>query len=321
MTARSGHVAQLKESGSFFAGGQKVTLTGQPSQQVQVARNAPPREVDLNGDYITAQCYVQYITQQMPLFDHPVMFWHGGAMTGATWENRPGGEPGWQNHFLQRGFDTFVCDAVERGRAGWSPYPQIYESSPIHRTLNDAWSLFRFGDPTGYATDPAAREPFEGLRFPVEHFDVMAAQFVPRWTDHAAITMDAYEAALDKTGPVWLVAHSQGGNLALEAAARFPEYILGLVVIEPASAPAGLAAVPKVPHLFVWGDNIDQVPIWQNYRAGADAYMDQLRAAGASVSLLDLPAEGIHGNSHVPMMDSNAGEIADRVIDWIAALV
>lgn len=313
------HQVQLKETGSFFAGGNKVSLTGQPRQQVQVARNAPARDVDLNGDYITGQCYVQYIRQQQPRFADPVMFWHGGAMTGVTWENRPDGQPGWQNHFLHRGFDTFVCDAVERGRAGWSPYPQIYESPPIHRTLNDAWSLFRFGEPGGYATEPNAREPFDGLRFPVERFDAMAAQFVPRWTSHAAITLDAYEAVLHKTGPVWLVAHSQGGNLALEAAARFGRNIRGLVVIEPASAPTNVAVTSDVPHLFVWGDNIDRAPIWRSYRNGADQYADALRTAGAAVSVLDLPAMGIRGNSHVPMMDNNSSDIADRVIDWIAA--
>lgn len=48
----------IKEIGSFFVGGQTVTLTGQPQRQLQVTRSGPPRIVDQNGDYITGQTYI-----------------------------------------------------------------------------------------------------------------------------------------------------------------------------------------------------------------------------------------------------------------------
>jgi hypothetical protein len=41
-------------------------------------------------------------------------------MTGANWETMPAGRPGWQMFFLHAGFDVFVSDAVERGRALWN---------------------------------------------------------------------------------------------------------------------------------------------------------------------------------------------------------
>ena len=100
---------------SFFAGGRIATLSGQPKGQIQVARNGPTREVDLNGDYVTGQAYVHFVRQVAPRFDTPVMFWHGGAMTGVTSEMIPDGRPGWQSRFLDAGFDTYVCDAMERG--------------------------------------------------------------------------------------------------------------------------------------------------------------------------------------------------------------
>ncbi len=99
---------QISEIGSFFAGGRIETLVGQPQRRIQVARNGPDRLVDLNGDYVTGQCYVQFVRQVSPKFDAPVMFWHGGAMTGATWETTPDGRPGWQNFFMNAGFDTFA---------------------------------------------------------------------------------------------------------------------------------------------------------------------------------------------------------------------
>lgn len=309
--------ATIAEMGAFFAGGRVVTLTDQPQRQVQVARNGPARTVDLNGDYVTGQCYVQFARVAEPQFGAPVMFWHGGAMTGATWETTPDGRPGWRSRFLAEGFDVYICDAVERGRAGWSPYPEIYATAPIFRTQNEAWSLFRFGDPTGYASDPAEREPYEGALFPIEHLEQFSAQFVPRWTDHGEETLAAYFEALRRTGPVWLIAHSQGGNFALDAAARHPEFFKGVVVIEPASAPVDIGGAAKVPHLFIWGDYIERSPTWIAYRGGADAYAESLRKAGSPVQVLDLPAVVGPGNTHVPMMDLNSDEVAGLIADWI----
>ncbi len=307
---------QIAEIGSFFAGGRTVTLTDQPQKQVQVARNGPARLVDLNGDYVTGQCYVQYVRQSAPKFDAPVMFWHGGAMTGVTWETTPDGRPGWQMRFLEEGFDAYVCDAVERGRSGWSPFPEIYDAPPIFRTGNEAWELFRFGHPEGFRCGGACR-PYDGLQFPVDCLDHFLAQFVPRWTNHGSETLDAYFEALARTGPVWLIAHSQGGHFALEAAARHPEYFRGVVIIEPASAPDEIGDAHKVPHLFLWGDNIQHSSTWMSYRKRADLYAARLANAGGVVDTLDLPKRGICGNSHVPMMDKNSDAIAGLIERWI----
>ena len=312
---------QISEIGSFFAGGRTVTLTDQPQKQVQVARNGPARLVDLNGDYVTGQCYVQFVRQVAPKFEDPVMFWHGGAMTGVTWETTPDGRRGWQMRFLGAGFDTYVCDAVERGRAGWSPFPEIYDTPPIFRTGNEAWELFRFGNSDGYNGGGNGHRPYDGLQFPVDCMDHFLAQFVPRWTNHGSETLDAYFDALDRTGPVWLIAHSQGGHFALEAAARHPEYFRGVVVIEPASAPEETGEAHKVPHLFVWGDNIQRSLTWMAYRQHADLYADQLANGGGSVDTLDLPSSGIRGNSHVPMMDRNSDAIAGLIEKWISKTV
>ncbi|MEM9629703.1 MAG: esterase [Pseudomonadota bacterium] len=307
----------IRDIGCFFAGGHIETLTGQPKRQIQVARNGPSRMVDMNGDYVTGQCYVQYVRQVSPAFDAPVMFWHGGAMTGVTWETTPDGRPGWRSYFLSAGFDTYVCDAMERGRAGWSPYPDIYSSAPIFRTQDEAWYMFRIGEQGSYAHDPRERRSFPGSQFPIESFDAFGAQLVPRWTDHGNESLDAYYDALRRVGPVWLIAHSQGGNLALEAVATLPELFKGVVVIEPAAAPPDMGNAQKVPHLFVWGDNMEQLPTWVAYRQVVKDYIEKLSGAGGRVDLLDLPAEGIHGNSHLPMMDRNCEIVAERILAWI----
>jgi hypothetical protein len=42
-----------------------------------------------------------------------------------------------------------------------------------------------------------------------------------------------------------------------------------------------------------------------------------MKAAGGSVDVVDLPKAGIHGNSHVMMMDKNNLEVADLIQTWL----
>nr|WP_255697219.1 alpha/beta fold hydrolase [Sinirhodobacter sp. WL0062] len=253
-----------------------------------------------------------------PRSDVPILFWHGGAMTGVTWETTPDDRPGWSQIFLRHGHDVVVSDAVERGRASWSPYPQIYDSAPLFRTAEDAWYLFRMGA----AKDFAQRRPFAGLRFPIAQFDQLCAQFVPRWTTNAQATIAAYMQLVARFERVIIVAHSQGGWFAQCLAARMPEHIAAVVLLEPAGAPnlkpEEMARSAQVPHLYVWGDNCDGHPAWNSYKNDATAHSESLRVLGGTVETLDLPRRGIVGNSHMPMMDDNSDEIASMILAWLA---
>ena len=44
-----------------------------------------------------------------------------------------------------------------------------------------------------------------------------------------------------------------------------------------------------------------------------------MSAAGCDVTWIDLPARGIHGNSHALMADDNSDDIAGLVLDWMTA--
>ncbi|WP_435259947.1 alpha/beta fold hydrolase [Thioclava sp. FR2] len=307
----------LRDIRSFHVGGATVELVGQPRQEVRVSPDAAPRTVDMNGHYVSGQLYAQHFMLEQPRSDVPILFWHGGAMTGVTWETTPDDRPGWSQFFLRQGHDVVVSDAVERGRASWSPYPQIYDSAPLFRTAEDAWYLFRMGE----AEDFADRRPFSGQRFPIRRFDQLCAQFVPRWTTNAETTIAAYMQLVARFDRVIVIAHSQGGWFAQSLAARMPERIAAVVLLEPAGAPnldkEGLARSARVPHFYVWGDNCDSHKAWKPYKSDAIAHSDSLRDLGGQVETLDLPKQGIYGNSHMPMMDDNSDEIASMVATWL----
>ena len=135
----------VREVGSFHVGGRTATVSGMPTRDVVFSPGAPPIKVDPNGEFAVEQMYVQYVKLAQPKAKVPILLWHGGGLSGVTWETKPDGKPGWQQFFLNSGYDVYVSDAVERGRASWARYPEIFKSEPMFRTKKEAWELFRIG--------------------------------------------------------------------------------------------------------------------------------------------------------------------------------
>lgn len=308
-------IIALREVRSFFVGGDLVRLSGLPIREIPTIPGAPLRCADPNGTYAVGQLYVQQYLQANPTASYPVHLWHGGGLTGACWETTPDGRPGWLDVFLRRGFDTYLTDAPERGRASWAPYPTINAEAPWHRTLEMAWWMFRFGPEGGYDPDPAKWRTYPDLKFPVEAAETFLKQFVARWGSRTsdAWAISAYAELLDQSDPGVVVAHSQGGLYALDLAARHPDRLLGLVLVEPV-APRdeqfNYAALNSTPILIVTGDNLTSRP-------ALEAFCLRARAAGSAVKWLDLPQLGVTGNSHMLMMDTNNLAIAIQVLKWM----
>src|SRR5256712_13010819 len=78
----------------------------------------------------------------------PLLMWHGGGLTGVTYETTPDGREGWLNLFVRKGWDVYVSDAVERGRAGFAS-PDVWPSEPIFLNYADPFERFRIGDGEG----------------------------------------------------------------------------------------------------------------------------------------------------------------------------
>ncbi|WP_454669249.1 alpha/beta fold hydrolase [Achromobacter kerstersii] len=306
----------LKSIRSHFLGGAEAVAGGVPMQQQQVVDNASARLVDMNGGYSVGQLYVQEYRLAQPRHPYPILLWHGGGMTGAQWESTPDGREGWMWRLLQAGYDVFVSDAPERGRASWAMYPQVYDSAPIFRSKEEAWRLFRIGPADGYAPAGQPRRAYPAQQFPTDAFDTFSKQFVPRWLTHGDMALDAYRQLLDLAGPCIVIGHSQGGGFATLLAQEYAATVRAVVAVEPTGTPA-TACCQLPPQLLVWGDHFGADDTWQRYRAQTDAYWNALRTAGQRADVLDLPAAGIAGNSHFCMLDRNSDQIAGLIVDWL----
>jgi pimeloyl-ACP methyl ester carboxylesterase len=310
----------LRSMGSFHIGGREAVVTGKPVQDVLLVPGSVPARIDPNGTYQVEAMYVQYAIPAEPRGAVPLLLWHGGGLTGVTWESTPDGREGWQQYFLRRGWPTYVSDAVERGRAGWAMFPDIFRGEPVFLTKNDPWERFRIGaGPGSYRT----RTPLPGNQFPVEAYDDFMRQVVPRWTTTDAAQLAAYTALVRRVGPAVVLAHSQGGMFAVRAAQAEPAQVRALVLIEPSgfgeAGPEALAALRDVPVLAVYGDYIDQDARWPAIRQRGLDFYAKLREAGGSIEVVSLPERGIRGNGHLMMMDRNNQAVAQVVQDWLAA--
>jgi len=311
----------LRSLGSFHIGGSFARLADRPQVELTPVPGSPSIHIDPNGCFPFGQMYVQYARLESSKSPWPLFLWHGGGMTGACWESTPDGRPGWQTHFLRRGLDVYICDAVERGRASWSRFPDIYPTEPFFMPQHAAWELYRVGRAEGFSDDPRSRHGFVGTRFPVQDFDAFTRQIVPRWSSNDALIQAAYGELLSREGPCIVLAHSQGGGFALRAALAFPQLIKALVLVEPGGAPDlaphDIVSLSGIPTLVVWGDNIDAVPFWATAKKLSDSIVASISRLGGKASTMDLPAMGIHGNSHLPMMDRNSDEIAGHIQVWL----
>ena len=302
--------------GSFYAGGRQVRIEGQPIARIQFTPTVD-FDWDPNGLFHIEQAYAQWFVPADRRHERPIVLLHGGGFTGTMWEATPDGRPGWLQNFLAEGYPVYVVDNVERGRAGWCPFPSLWPGPPILRSAEEAWSLFRIGAAENFA----ARRPFDPQRFPTGAFDELIRGSVPRFprqTDDAAVR--ALDAVLAKIGrPVALVAHSQGGEIALRTALSAPERVAALVLVESSGFPPAGAAV-GFPVLQVVGDHLDATPLWIDLAARYRAFATELKRRGTRNDAWFLAERGVRGNSHMPMLDDNSAEIAREIGAWLGAI-
>ncbi len=306
----------LRDMGSFHIGGRKVEVSGKPVKDLVFTPGGAPTTVDLNGTYLVESMYVQYFLPAKRRGTVPLLMWHGGGLTGVTYETKPDGGEGWLTWFLKRGWDVYNSDAVERGRSGWAMYPDIFTTDPVFMPMAGPWDRFRFGPgPESYA----AQATYPGMQFPVEGYDNFLRQNVPRWTSTDAPTIAAYTALVDRVCPCVILVHSQAGQFGYRVAQARPEKVRALIAVEPsgigdAQQPARLAGIPV---LVLYGDFIEPDARWATIRRNNRAFADAVNKEGGKVEVVDLPKVGIRGNSHMIMMDRNSGAVAEYIQAWL----
>ncbi|KAL9096599.1 MAG: hypothetical protein Q9165_001086 [Trypethelium subeluteriae] len=179
----------------------------------------------------------------------PILFIHGGGLTGAQWDATPDGRPSWAQRAAQAGHDVFALDAVDSGRSARAP-EWAREGESEHRTAREVWTRFRFGPDTEEAY--ARKEGWddgvgqfgligagedgveegksnaggeEGRRKREVWFENLVRGQSARRRNTDVVEARGIRDAIGMIGRCWLVAHSHGAALTLLAMRMDEEHV------------------------------------------------------------------------------------------------
>src|SRR4029078_10420305 len=107
----------LRGMSAFHVGGGIAEVSGKEVRMIQRQPGGPMTKLDANGQYMVEQRYVTYFLTKNKKGKCPLLMWHGGGLTGVTYESTPDGRDGWLNFFVRKGADVYHAHPGQRGRA------------------------------------------------------------------------------------------------------------------------------------------------------------------------------------------------------------
>ena len=320
----------IDDQGSLAVGGTVVRSPG-TYDPASTASNGQT----LHGDHAHVFYQVPVGARRLPL-----VFLHGNAQFSKTWQWTPDGREGFQNIFLRRRFAVYLMDQPRRAGAGRSTVPGTISATPDDQSCFDR---FRIGVWPDY---------FPRVQFPTgqEALNQFFRQTTPQTGPFdAVVASDGVAALFDKIGSAILVSHSQGGGLGWLAAIK-SQGVRAIVSYEPGSNfpfpngevpdPIPSSAGPleamgvhkeeflrltRIPIAIFYGDNIPLEPTpllgqdnWRVRLQMARRWAEAVNRHGGDATVISLPAQGIHGNTHFPFSDLNNVQVADEMSKFLA---
>jgi hypothetical protein len=325
----------IQSQGSFAVGGTVVTAPGtfDPIAQGAYTPTPDPKGQTLHGDHAS-------VSYQVPVSPRPLslVFWHGHGQSAKTWETTPDGREGFQTIFLRRRFSVYLIDQPRRGRAAKSTQPLNLSATPDEQMW---FGVFRLG---------VWSTLYPGVQFSRDSsaLDQFFRQSTPNTGPYdPAVNVSAVAALFERNEPGILITHSQSGTLGWRTAINSRK-VRAVVSFEPGgdflfpegeapSVPFGARTftaptipmsdfrqLTKVPIAVSYGDNIPEQPStnpgqeqWRVFRDIARRWRDAVNRNGGDVTLVELPALGIRGNTHFPMSDLNNVDVANHLATWL----
>ncbi|KAK3176267.1 hypothetical protein OEA41_007590 [Lepraria neglecta] len=182
----------------------------------------------------------QYVEELIPAagakHPYPIVFFHGGGISGAQWLNKDDGNAGWASYFLNQGYVVYILDIWSVGRSSATDLPPVLDartvelveiafSAPeVYKNYYQAQFHTQFPG-TGLKGDPAFDDFYARL---------LPLQFNARQEN---ITRTSTCALLQIIGPAFFISHSIGGSAAFLATDGCPTLVKGHVAVEADQAP------------------------------------------------------------------------------------
>lgn len=321
----------IAKQGSFTVGGNTLQRPGQFDNHKFVGWAT---QAEAGQSYRGDHAYVEYQVPQNA--KHlPMIFVHGYGGSGACWQTTPDGRDGFQTLMLRRGYSTYVMDLPGRGRAARSTNETSVKPVADEMFWFDVWRMGQW---------PRWNE---GVQFPKDSASL--SQFfrlmVPNLSD-GRNDVPTINNVIEKVGDNILVTHSAGGLPGWLAGVSpkvkaIVAYEPGTFVFPEGEVPAkidgltgGTEGVPlpkarfelltKKPIILYFGDYITEKVTnnlgdenWRVRLQMARKFVETINKHGGNATLVELPKEGITGNTHFLMLDLNNDILASHLEKWL----
>lgn len=314
--ATTGNVANIDRVGFEFVGGETV------------ARPATGILGDTPDEIRAHQIAVLSLHPAVAKPSWPIVLLPGFGIVADTYLQTPDGREGWAMDFVRDGHPVYVVEPSHTARSG------IDSGFYMRKDANgDTPQLFSWGAKSvwpRWGLGPRYGEQFDDSRWRLEDYPRIVAAFTAIETDRIAgahqidyqleSNVAGLVALLQRIGPAILVAHSASGVAAYTIAARNPKLLRAVISVEPLGCLLAVNGTTALPTLSIFGDHMEVRPQMPARREECRQLVAATQAAGMPAQLLDLPALGIRGNSHLMMMENNSREIAMRMLNWLDGL-
>lgn len=296
------------------------------------------------------------VLYQIPSNDNenPIVYLHGYRQSRMCWMTTPDGRDGFSTLFLKNGHSAFLVDQPRRGEAGMTTeisedtdfdmwYGEIKrsddedddeeeydlpETATKYQPADQSWyTYYRIGE--------TFTKPNEKSQFPQgeEALNQFLRQATPNTGnyDKVIVSKAIGEVMTDvkrmTSQKAIVMAHAQGCSIAWDLSV---ENVSAIVAIEPITVPSTSSVQyqklieAEVPIVIYFGDYITDgdeelasTEYWQEVRENVIAFAEQYNEDGGDCTVVDLPEEGIKGNSHFMFQEQNNEKIADLIEKWL----
>lgn len=295
------------------------------------------------------------VLYQIPSNDNgnPIVYLHGYRQSRMCWMTTPDGRDGFSTLFLKNGHSAFLVDQPRRGEAGMTTeisedtdfdmwYGEIKrsddEEDDEEYDLPETATKYQPADQlwyTYYRIGETFTKPNEKSQFPEgeEALNQFLRQATPNTGnyDKVIVSKAIGEVMTDVKSmtnhKAVVMAHAQGCSIAWDLSV---ENVSAIVAIEPITVPSTSSVQyqklieAEVPIVIYFGDYITDgdeelasTEYWQEVREKVIAFAEQYEEDGGDCTVVDLPEEGIKGNSHFMFQEKNNEKIADLIETWL----
>jgi pimeloyl-ACP methyl ester carboxylesterase len=307
------------------------------------------------GTIIAGQMYVQYFIPKVIEHPYPVILVHGGTGQMLHYMGSGNGAAGWAQYYVQAGYQVYLIDRPGHGRAPYHPDalgpigPQPTYELLLGDIKRAATGPHKQWPGPGNIGDPLV-DQFVASQNATSR-DLSAQHSL--WASRGA-------ELLDRIGPAIIQTHSAGGSFGWLAADQRPALVKAIVVFEGAfspfapNVPWGMTAAPlaydppissaaelnlrevpataEVPVHRLQTDpphklkNLQAVPTLyfaadNSGRREGPAIVEFLRQAGSPAEYLNLRDQGILGNGHFAMIETNRKQVFEVITHWLDAKI